>query len=94
MGKKCTQKFLETNTSQVLGYCGSFSHPYFGGFSKKEEYSPCGHDSNSRKDHGREMQGEAQGDLHRRLARAGRRHPCQGHCIDHLGGLDIKNGQD
>ena len=66
----------------------------FGGFSKKEEYCPCGHDSNSRKNHGREMQGEAQGDLHRRLAGAGRRHPCQGHCIDHLGRLDVRNGQD
>ena len=25
MGQKCTQKCLETNTSQVLGNCGSFS---------------------------------------------------------------------
>ena len=26
-GLKCTQKCLETNTSQFLGYCGSFSSP-------------------------------------------------------------------
>ena len=27
MGQKCTQKCLETNTSQVLGNCGSISPP-------------------------------------------------------------------
>ena len=32
MGLKCTQKYLATNTSQFLGYCGSFSSPLFKGY--------------------------------------------------------------